>query len=193
MSFIKILKLLCPPLFLHILQKYRRRNFASSFAGNYSSWAHAKQNSGGYDAENILTIIQESALKVKRGEAVFERDSVCFHHVEYRYSALSGLLYAAVSSGGKLSVLDFGGSLASFYSQHAAILSIVKDLRWGVVEQPHFVAWGREHLTTTDLKFYNSLTEFILDGKPNCYFSFQRPAIFGASIPAVRRIIEARF
>jgi len=152
------------------LRRFKSRKLSSSFAGDYHTWCQAKLKSGGYDADNILDSIKDSALKVKHGEAIFERDSVCFYNIEYRYPALSGLLYAALSSDGELSVLDFGGSLASFYSQHASILSSVRKLRWGVVEQAHFVAWGKENLTTPTLKFYNTPAEFVLDGKPDVIF-----------------------
>jgi putative methyltransferase (TIGR04325 family) len=170
MNLTKLIKALCPPILFQSLSKFRQRKTTSSFAGNYASWTLAKQNSSGYDAANILSIIQNSALKVKRGEATFERDSVCFYHVEYRYPALSGLLYAAQVSGGQLSVLDFGGSLASFYFQHAKMLSAVKNLRWGVIEQPHFVDWGQEHLATANLRFYHTSAEFLSEGAPNVIF-----------------------
>ncbi|MCB5184124.1 methyltransferase, TIGR04325 family [Methylobacillus gramineus] len=165
-----IIKALCPPILFQVLRRLRHRRVSSSFAGNYPSWDQAKLDSSGYDAANILETIKNSALKVKRGEATFERDSVCFYHVEYRYPALSGLLYAALSSGSRLSVLDFGGSLASFYSQHAAILSSVQNLRWGVVEQAHFVVCGQENLNTRVLKFYNTPAEFALEGTPDVIF-----------------------
>lgn len=170
MKLANLIKEFCPPVFFRILRRIRHRKAGSSFAGNYSSWDEAKRNSGGYDAANILDTIKHSALQVKQGNAIFERDSVCFYHVEYRYPALSGLLYAATCSGSKLNVLDFGGSLGSFYSQHALMLSCVQNLRWGVVEQAHFVAWGQEHLSTSILKFYNSPAEFAQDGKPDVIF-----------------------
>ena len=48
------------------------------FVGNYSSWAEARANSTGYDSEVILNKTKDALLKVKRGEAAYERDSVTF-------------------------------------------------------------------------------------------------------------------
>ena len=72
---------------------------------------------------------------MKRGEAVYERDSVIFDHIEYSFPVLCGLLRAAVEDDGKLNVLDFGGSLGSSYYQKKGFLAVCKHLRWSIIEQ----------------------------------------------------------
>jgi putative methyltransferase (TIGR04325 family) len=166
----KIIKALCPPIIFRQLSRIWHSSQGLTFAGHYPSWADAKRDSSGYDAANILEQVKNAALKVKRGEALFERDSVCFNAADNRYPALTGLLYIALKHKGQLSVLDFGGSLASFYSQHINILNSIEKLRWGVIEQPHFVAWGVKHLTTASLGFYHSAAEFTAEGTPNVVF-----------------------
>ena len=83
----------------------------------YQSWEEAERASIGYADGEILARTRTAILKVKRGEAAFERDSVTFQVMEYRFPLLAGLLRAAAASGGRLSVLDFGGALGSIYFQ----------------------------------------------------------------------------
>jgi len=47
----------------------------------------AMELSTGYDSERILGKVRDSLLKVKRGEAVYERDSVLFDKVQYSWPA----------------------------------------------------------------------------------------------------------
>ncbi len=59
------------------------------WSGDYSSWKSAQQHCVGYDAANILEKVKDAILKVKNGEAVYERDSVLFYKIEYAYPLLS--------------------------------------------------------------------------------------------------------
>jgi putative methyltransferase (TIGR04325 family) len=52
----------------------KRSNNTSGWFGNYSSWASVSAVAGGYDSDIILNITKEAVLKVKNGEAVYERD-----------------------------------------------------------------------------------------------------------------------
>ena len=70
------------------------------FEGNYASWEDATAKCDGYDAEHILTRVLESTLKVKSGDAIFERDSVLFDEIEYSWPLLAGLMWAAARNGG---------------------------------------------------------------------------------------------
>jgi len=160
------------------------------FSGDYPSWQSALDAAGGYDTPAILERVREAALKVKRGEAVFERDSVCFDHEEYRWPTLACLLRIAAENGGKLRVLDFGGSLGSsyfqhrkhfreldfggslgcFYFQHRKFFNALKEIRWAVVEQSHFVACGKSEFQSEYLYFYDSIKECIADGSVDVIF-----------------------
>ena len=90
----------------------------------------------GYDGPAILAKTREAGLKVKRGEAAYERDSVLFDQVEHSFPLLAGLLRAALSQQGELVVLDFGGALGSTYLQCREFLTPLKRLVWCIVEQP---------------------------------------------------------
>ncbi len=134
------------------------------FSGDYAEWDDALKASTGYQAPEILLKVKEASLKVKRGEAAFERDSVAFEKPEVSWLLLSGLLWTASRCGNSLNIVDFGGSLGSTYYQYRAFLSHLTGIRWNVVEQPHFVACGREFFQDTSLKFFESLDDARLAG-----------------------------
>jgi putative methyltransferase (TIGR04325 family) len=137
------------------------------FAGDYASWAEALANCTGYSAPVILERTCAALLKVKRGEAVFERDSVLFDTPQYSFPVLTGLLRAALWDGGRLSVVDFGGSLGSSYFQFRKFLDGVDDLQWSIVEQPAHVECGRQHFESDDLHFFETVEECVAQHRPN--------------------------
>jgi len=124
-----------------------------------ASWAAARDAASGYDSPEILRRVREATLRVKSGLAAYERDSVCFSEPAFRWPALACLVAIAAENGGRLEVVDFGGSLGSFYFQHRAFLSMLRSLSWAVVEQPHFVECGREEIAHGPLQFRPSLAD----------------------------------
>ena len=105
-----VAKLLLPPIVLEgwrIIQSHHGRDFG--LIGDYSSWNEAVAASTGYDAELILEKTKTALLKVKNGEAIYERDSVLFNEIQYTWPLLAGLMWVAAQSRRRLNVLDFGG------------------------------------------------------------------------------------
>jgi putative methyltransferase (TIGR04325 family) len=137
------------------------------FTGDYASWAEAKRDSDGYESPVILERTTSALLKVKRGEAVYERDSVILDHPEYPFPVVAALLRAAVEGHGRLSVLDFGGSLGSTYFQCRRLLGSVPDIEWLVVEQPGHVARGRELFEGDGLRFFETADACVARHRPN--------------------------
>jgi putative methyltransferase (TIGR04325 family) len=135
--------------------------------GDYANWTEARQHSSGYDATVILQKTRDSLLRVKRGEAAFERDSVTFETIEYNWPVLAGLMYSAALSASNLNVVDFGGSLGSVYFQHRDFLNGLSSVKWNVVEQPHYVDAGRKDFQDQQLKFYRSIDECLIENRPN--------------------------
>jgi putative methyltransferase (TIGR04325 family) len=162
------IKLLLPPL---LVRGYRNLmsadNNVCDLSGDYRSWNEALSASTGYDSEIILEKTTAALLRVKKGEAVYERDSVVFDEIEYAWPLLAGLLWVAAQSGGKLDVLDFGGSLGSTYFQNRALLSCLKELRWNIVEQRRHVEIGRELFEDEHLKFYHGIDDCLAVTQPN--------------------------
>lgn len=137
------------------------------FSGHYSDWESASKFSTGYDVDIILERVKYSTLELIAGRAVFERDSVLFNRVQYSFPVLAGLLLASVKNSGRLSVLDYGGSLGSSYFQCANFLTDLSYLRWSVVEQAHFVRCGQEFIQSEKLKFYFNIRDVVSLEKPN--------------------------
>ena len=135
--------------------------------GNYRTWAEAKNRCTGYDSSIILEKVIESALKVKNGQAEFERDSVTFANPEYSYQLLSSLLWAASLNNGKLNVMDFGGSLGSTYFQNIKVLSHLENLNWCIIEQKNYTEAGKTHFSDESLHFFESIAECVNSYKIN--------------------------
>lgn len=128
------------------------------FGGDFRTWSEALDHSAGYDDEEIFSRVLGAATAVREGKAVFERDSVLFYQPEYVWPVVSCLNLAAASNHGRLNVVDYGGSLGSFYFQHRVFLERF-DTFWTVVEQPHFVRVGTRDFTTDRLRFSATLPD----------------------------------
>jgi len=137
------------------------------FLGDYATWDEATAQCTGYDADPILARVLEATLKVKRGEAAYERDSVLFDEIEYAWPVTAGLMWAAAQCGGRLDVLDFGGSLGSSYFQNRSFLTDLPQVRWSVVEQAHYVEAGHRCIQDETLRFYETVESSILERQPN--------------------------
>ena len=161
----KIAKRWLPPALINHLKPLLKQGIY--FSGNYSDWETASAHTSGYDSVLILQQVEQAMLKVKAGEAVFERDSVLFDEVQHSFPVLAGLLRAAVENENQLSVLDFGGSLGSSYFQCREFLSGLPSLKWGVVEQAHFVHRGQRTFETAQLRFFYTIAECLQQASPN--------------------------
>ncbi|MDF3819122.1 methyltransferase, TIGR04325 family [Leptospira sp. 96542] len=156
------------------------------FQGKYNSWAEALSNAKGYSDLAIFEKVKNSVMKVKTGEAIFERDSVAFDKQEFAYPLSLYLFYASTALQNELTVLDFGGSLGSSYFQNRALFSCLKQIRWHVIEQDHFVEFGKNELESKQLQFSNDFNTLLFD-------SNYRIALFSASLQYIetwRQLLE---
>src|ERR1700722_7587790 len=130
----------------HVRRLLNRRSGGGAvrYSGDFATWEEARRHSLGYDMPAILERVAESLLKVQRGEAVYERDSVLFDHVEHSFPLLTGLLRAALANSGRLIVVGIRVSLGRGYYQCRNALEATASLRWCVVEQSLFAACGRK-------------------------------------------------
>lgn len=166
-KFRDIVKDWLPPSVVRKLRTVTGKKRRVTFEGPFSSWDEACLASSGYDDQKILDKVIAATLRVKRCEVAFERDSVLFTDIQYSWPVTAGLMRAAAMNEGKLTVLDFGGSLGSSYFQNRKFLKGLKKVRWCVIEQPHFVKAGRSHFENEELAFYDTIEEFLLDEQPN--------------------------
>ncbi|HLF20184.1 MAG TPA: methyltransferase, TIGR04325 family [Bacteroidota bacterium] len=174
------LKLFVPPIFVLL---YRRVAQRTTFTGNYARWDDALARSTGYDLDSILHKVTEVLLKVKRGEAAYERDSVLFDRIECSWPLLSGLLVAAARNNSRLNVVDIGGSLGSIYFQSRKFLKKLVGVRWIIVEQKKFIDVGEKYFKDAGLRFYHDLRACLEKEKPNA-------AVLSSVLPYVRNPYE---
>ena len=142
------------------IKKYLQRSPYGWF-GNYKSWQEARNETIGYDNNMILEKVKTATLKVKNGEAVYERDSVIFDKIQYSWPLLSALMWIAAKNKGNLSVIDFGGSLGSTYFQNRKFLDGLQEVRWSIIEQKDFVECGSSDISDTRLRFFQSVSDAI--------------------------------
>ena len=167
-EFKRFLKAIAPPVLISLIRRIKKQIVQREiWSGEYSTWADAEVFCTGYNSPIILEKCRTSLLKVKSGEAVYERDSVLFDEIQYSWGLLAGLQKAALENNGKLCVLDFGGSLGSTYFQNREFLSSLKELQWCIVEQAHFVECGKKDFENDQLKFYYTVEECMANHNPN--------------------------
>jgi len=153
-TFKNFIKLLIPPVVLYVFNKVKIKKYG--WQGEYKSWIDAKNAATGYDTSTILQRVKESSLKVKNGEAIYERDSIIYDKIYYSWQLLAVLLLCATKDR-KLNVVDFGGSLGSTYFQNKKFLDELHDVNWNIIEQKKFVDVGREEFEDERLHFYYDL------------------------------------
>lgn len=163
---IKLMRLITPPILPHFINWLQPSPYGLS--GNFRSWTEAMQASTGYDSDIIITKTKEALLKIKNGQAIYERDSVLFDEIQYSWPLLAGLLWVAARYGDMLNVLDFGGSLGSTFFQNRCFLSsLPAGVRWNIVEQTRYVETGKKWFENDCLRFYSDFSDCLAETKPN--------------------------
>jgi putative methyltransferase (TIGR04325 family) len=160
----KTAKDIVPPIALDI---YRSLSRKTGFFGNFRTWDEARKASGGYDSDVILEKVKDALFKVKKGEAIYERDSVLFDKIQYSWPLLAGLLWVASREDNRLNLIDFGGSLGSSYYQNKKFLAHLHVLKWNIIEQKKFVECGKRYFEGEHLKFYYHLDDCLQEQKSN--------------------------
>lgn len=164
-----MIKLATPPVFIHLVKQLKGERSTGFYGltGGYHCWEEAMSVCTGYDSEIICKKTKAALLKVKNGEATYERDSVLFDEIQYAWPLLAGLMWVAARCGGRLNMLDFGGSLGSTYFQNRIFLSALPGVRWNIVEQSGHVGIGKAYFEDDNLRFYESIAECLADTQPN--------------------------
>jgi putative methyltransferase (TIGR04325 family) len=91
--------------------------------------------------------------------AAWDRDGATFAQPHLHAPLLAALRDSARAEGGRLHLVDFGGGLGGTWRQYSPSLSDLADVRWSVVEQPHFVEVGQREFTDTRLSFQPTLAK----------------------------------
>ncbi|MCG6167619.1 methyltransferase, TIGR04325 family [Leptospira sp. FAT2] len=171
-------------LFQNIGMNRRKSSFLNyGFNGIFNNWEEAASLCGSYDSNEILEKCKQALLKVKNGEAVYERDSVIFDKVQYSWPLVAALMYIAAKFKGKIDVLDFGGSLGSSYYQNLLFLESLETFSWNIVEQKEFVREGKLNFQNQHLRFYNDIDSCVRDKKIDVFLA-------SSSFPYIREPFE---
>ncbi|OHA18459.1 MAG: hypothetical protein A2664_00760 [Candidatus Taylorbacteria bacterium RIFCSPHIGHO2_01_FULL_46_22b] len=171
----KILRGITPPLLVSLVNRAKNK---AEYRGDYQMWENAKADATGYDAVAIFEKVKNARVKVMRGEASYERDSLTFKDTPQFWPVIASLLFAASKSNNSLNILDFGGSLGTSYFQVQPFLKHLSRVRWSIVEQPNFVDWGNQNLANEQLTFYKSIDECLKKETPSV-------ALFSSSLQYV--------
>jgi putative methyltransferase (TIGR04325 family) len=127
----------------------------------YNNWGSAELDSTGYNSDIILEKCKIAQLKVIRGEARYERDSVIFHESSFHWQLLATIQFLAIENSDQITILDFGGSLGSLFFQNRSMLNLKNKINWLIVEQDNFVKCGNDFFSNTELSFFNSVESAI--------------------------------
>lgn len=148
---------------------FQRKSNEYGFFGDFSTWAEAVQYAGRYDAPLIFERVKEAALQVKSGKAAYERDTVVFDTIPYEWIAPLAYWLPQIASeyDQALNLIDFGGSLGSTYFALRGYLAGVRELKWNIVEQAHFVEYGNAAISDSCLRFFSSMSECVQHQKPS--------------------------
>ena len=131
-------------------------DFPEGASGDFSSWQEAARLCS-FDQPEFLERVFSAAKAVASGSAVHMRDGSLFDEIEYSWPLLAGLLYAAAKSGGRLVVLDFGGSLGTTYFQNRRFLDRLEAVEWHIVEREVYCEFATRYLQHPRLHFHRSI------------------------------------
>jgi putative methyltransferase (TIGR04325 family) len=128
-----------------VLREFGNRALGAAIVhrGPYADWNTAAAQGTGYDDDAVLRRVRAATELALANPDLYEQDGTVQRGPAPPSDALAALLLAAARDG-RLSVLDFGGGLASHVLRWRKTLAALRDWQWCVVEQPHYVAAGRQ-------------------------------------------------
>src|SRR5439155_15459226 len=102
-----------------------------------NSWQLAVDRSDGWDAAVITQKTLEAALQVRDGVVEWEQDTIVSRKILYSPAILALIILALARSNERLSIVDFGGNLATNYFQNRKILEHLAGMpvTWSIVER----------------------------------------------------------
>jgi putative methyltransferase (TIGR04325 family) len=164
---------LTPPIVLAAARRLAGRRAAkpawTPLEGPYESWAAAVAAADGWEAPAILEKTLQLSLQLQRGEIAFQRDARVLSRIVYSPTILAFIALLAGQDGGRLDIVDVGGSLGTNFQQNRRVLApfLARGAcRWRVVETARTAALGRERFEEPGLAFFDSWRDAIAGGAP---------------------------
>ena len=136
-----------------ILRKNNRLYYFGIFPDWFAAEIESKKFGNSYQSDYILDKIAKSTELVRKHQACYEQDGVAFFEENNNYPLLSAFFYILADTN-KLNVTDFGGSLGSTYFRYHHLLNKF-PIKWNIVEQAHFVEYGKKNIPEIDF-YYDS-------------------------------------
>lgn len=159
----RLLRSVTPPVIAEAARRRRSRGLRFDPA---TDWGDAARRSSGYDDEEILARAVAATRAVVAGEVAFERDTFVFHEMDTPYHVVAAVLRSGVRDGGRVKVIDVGGSLGSIYWRCRTMLSVLRHVEWHVIEQPGFVRVGRAQFSDAILQFHDDIGDVTASDVP---------------------------
>ena len=146
-----------------VVRAIRRRN--KGVVGNYRTWEEALQATGPYKPEMATLIDTVRRYRDREPSYLNQYDPSCRG---ISYPLLAGLLTASVRCGGRLSVLDFGGSLGqTWFGLEWTLRHLPVPTTWCVVDQPGCVEGALPWFESDQLRFYTSVEAAVSEHELN--------------------------
>lgn len=153
-------------LILKKLRKYKPRSFG--WFNDYKTWQEAEKDCDAFDEYAIHEKLKSATLKVKNGEAAYERDGIIYDQIYQSWPLLSHLMLAASQNSNQLSLIDFGGSLGTTFFQNKKYLYQLEKVQWDVVELGYLIETGKKEIAEKGLDFFYTIEDAIkTNGKHN--------------------------
>lgn len=106
----------------------------------------------GYQSDTIFEQVKAATQIVRNNEGVYEQDGIVYNKLLINYELMSSFMYICAKDG-YLNVIDFGGSLGSTFFRYRNVFSKL-NVKWTVIEQKHFVDYGKEEVPEVQFKYY---------------------------------------
>lgn len=170
-----------------------RRFLQVRYTGDYANWHAAVADSDGYDTPMILEHVAEAMRKVRRGEAAMERDGVALDRVTYPWPIVYGVMRGALDHAQRLHVTDFGGGLGGLCHLLRPLLPRALDVRWCVIEQPHYVERGRSEFGDEHLRFFEDADACHAEFEPHVLIMSSVLAYLPQPYDTLRELLGQRY
>lgn len=140
------------PKFIHDLY-YELKYPKVKFIGPYKNWKNANQDSTGYRNQKILNKIIKNTIISSNNDKFYERDGELLSDNNYPKEIIK---FINLNYKKKLKLIDFGGSLGSFFFQNRSKIK-AKLIEWIIYEQEYLVNAGLKNIKHKNIHFIKNI------------------------------------
>jgi len=159
-NYFKLIKFILPSALITLF--YELKYPKVQFIGPYNNWKNASKNSKGYKNEKVLKKIIKNSIISAKNNKFYERDGKLLSDNNYPKEIIK---FLNLNFKKKLKVVDFGGSLGSFFFQNKSRIK-AKLIEWIICEQDYLINAGLKNIKHKNLYFIKNIKE-LKKFKPN--------------------------